>query len=946
MDELNVFYKKVQAYLTKKNLICGELQFLTLRATSESIEHIEDICDSILNIFDTCNIPTREKTLANDKKCAQSYMYLLLNTMFKNQERLGEDIVNGHLVDMCPPISPYVFLQILWKLEYEKVLMQSFVYMPFDLFNEVLAILTKCIEELPYPKSMNIIYDTISIAYAKFITLNKVGVQSQNLEESIKNFQNNFQEFLLLLTNPKIVPTAKSSDLKKSERGGIMLKNLVSVVQNCLNLNFQENPTSENLDKLYNITFGKEPYEKYEDSQMKIAIATLNADLMDILLSKIKEIDCNIYLNWAEIDDEENSMISLQRSIGIKCYYFLELIKNNEELSQNSDLIVCLQHLSSKPDPSESSFVLSLQELCCAISQGKKELIKELLHRHKEWDRSILDFVYINKSLLEKKDCLNLLQYLSFVLAQSTDEEFKNLCYTLVMKILSSQSLQDIYEIVMMYVTKHDGKNYLESPHTKEAFHDFITRNSNVLTSTNLRIVLLFLLKNLRLILTIILKITIGHQDYEGTMIPANDTLLLHPFMKIKEDNNEILLTSTLRTICVEDARWNRVAFMKFIRVLLENAVIDEDKLMNNVFIPYLEKDTVNLTNINTVLYSIHKLQAQCTKNINVKNLIIALAKKMSFLRKDKYNSKFVSNETFSHITRILTYFLETKRHAIPYFTKKEILNQILSIIEPIDQLYFTSFWRLMRRNANVIDITEDYERRCFNVINKLKEDPTTPTNLRDYLSNLKLLREDFLRHLITRSSKVEHHTLSKQLTRIFLHCFGWKDQFEAYDNFSRLTIEACCLSLEYPNIGGNELFSFLFMYFTRFTKWFLSVEGTADEGKVYESLIEKLRQLERSIYQTRYANLYDSCFTNSNKDMQDDSNNLKELFNNCKRFCNLCFESYDPNQNQAKSRLVFHNQKISNFYVIHEIISACMKVPATEAYECIKRMNELFVSS
>ncbi|XP_078039751.1 uncharacterized protein LOC144471516 [Augochlora pura] len=946
MDELTVFYKKVQAYLTKKNQICGELQFLTLRATSESIEHIEDICESILNIFEICNIPTREKTLTNNKKCAQSFTYLLLNTMFKNQERLGEDIINGHLVDMCPPISPYVFLQILWTLGYEEVLMQSFVYMPFDLFTEVLITLTKCIEELPYPKSMNIICRTISIAYAKFIALNKVGVQSQNLEESIKSFQINFQEFLLLLTNPKIIPPATSSDLKKSERGGIFLKKLVSTTQNCLEHNFQNDLVSGNPDKLYNITFGKEPYEKYEDSQMKIAIATLNANLMDILLSKIKAIDCNTYLNWAEIDDEENSMISLQRSIGVKCYYFLELIKNNDELSQNSDLMICLQHLSSKPDSNESSFILSLQELCCAISEGKKELVKELLHRHKEWDRSIFDFVYINKSLLEKKDCLNLLQYLSFVLTQSTDEEYKNLCYTLVMKILSSQSLQDIYEIVMMYVTKHDGKNHLESPHTKEAFNDFITRNSNILTSTNLRVVLLFLLKNLKLIMTIILKITIGHQDYTGTMIPANDTLLLQPFMKIREDNNEILLTSTLRTICIEDAQWNRVAFMKLIRVLLKNAVIDEDKLMNNVFVPYLQKDTVNLTNMNTILYSIHKLQAQCTKKTNVKNLITALAKKMSFLRKDKCNSKFLSDETFSHITRILIYFLETKGHTIPSSTKDEILDQIRTVVEPIDQLYFTSFWCLMRRKANVIDITEDYQRRCFIVINRLKENSAIPTNLRDYLSNLKLLREDFLRHLMTRLTKMEHHLISKQLTRVFLHYFGWKDRFEAYDNFSRITMEACCLSLEYPNIGKNELFSFLFMYFTRFTKWFLSVEDTADKGKVCGSLIEKLRQLEESICQTRYANFYNSCFTNSMKNMQNDSNNLKELTNNCTRFCNLCFDCYDPDQNQAESRSVLHNEKMSKFYEIHEIISACLEVPVPEAYECINRMNELFVSS
>ncbi|XP_076650874.1 uncharacterized protein LOC143357985 [Halictus rubicundus] len=946
MDELNVFYKKVQTYLMKKNQECEGLQFLTVRATSESISHIDEVCETMLNLFESYSIPTKEKSLVNNEKCALSYLYLLLNTKFKNQERLAEDIVSGHLVDMCPPISPYLFIQILWKLEYEKVLIQSFYYMPFDLFTEVLAVMTKCIEELPFPKSMNIIYDTISIAYTKLVRLNEVGVQSQNFEESIKDYENNLQEFLLLLTNPEIIPLATSSSLKKSERYGIMLKKLVSTVHNCLEHKFQIISTSGDLKKLYNVTFGNETYEKCEESRMKTTVATLNGHLIELLLIKFKVIDCNIFLNWAEIDDEDNSMISLQRSIGIECYYFLEFIKSNEELSQNTHLIECLQVFSSKPDSNESSFVLSLQELCCAISEGKKELMKELLCRHKEWDRSILDFVFINRSLVGKKDCFNLLQYLTFVLEQSTDEEFKNLSYTLVMKILSLQVIPDIYEIVMMYLTKHDGKNYLESPHTEEAFNDFITRNSNLQTSTNLRIVLLFLLKNLRLILTIILKITIGHQDYGGTMIPANDTLLLSPFMGIRGDNNEILLTSILRTICIGDAQWDGRKFMKFIIVLLEHSVIEEDNLMNNVFIPYLEKDTVNLTNVNYVLYSIRKLQAQFTKNTNFKNLIMALAKKMSFLRKDKYNSKYASNETFNQITKVLTYFLETKGHRISDSTKREIFDQVQAVIEPIDKLHFTPLWLLMRRSSSAISIIEDYERRCFNVINRLKEDPTTPEKLRDYLSNLSLLREDILRYLITWSTDEDYCRLSKEVIDVYYYGFGWKNDFEGYDYFSRLMIEACCLSLEYPIIGGTDLFPSLFKSFTNFAKKFLR-ECPQNRRKVYESLMKKLRQLERIICQTHYADLYNSCFTNLDRVTQDDYNNSMELVNNCSRFSDQCLNfEWDYNDMYKELPMRSHDPKISNFYVTHEIISACMKVPATEAYECIKRMNELFVSS
>ena len=100
-------------------------------------------------------------------------------------------------------------------------------------------------------------------------------------------------------------------------------------------------------------------------------------------------------------------MISLQRSIGIECYYFIDYVSNNKEISENTHLIECLQQLSCKSDPKQSSFALSLSELCCAIHSGKKELMRELLCRYKEWDRTVLDFIYDNRSLLEKKRLFN-----------------------------------------------------------------------------------------------------------------------------------------------------------------------------------------------------------------------------------------------------------------------------------------------------------------------------------------------------------------------------------------------------------------------------------------------------------------------------------------------------------------------------------------------------------
>lgn len=942
-DKLNEFYKKIQMYLMKMSQECGELKLLTLCITTENNNHIEHICKSMNNIFKIYNIPIEEKTSINNERCIQSYKYLLLNTNFENQERLAEDLVSGHLVDMCPPLSPYLLIQILWSLEYEEVLIESLLYIPLDLCTEVVKTVTKCIDRLPFQRLVKAIYQLILIIYTKFSQLKECSVQSKNVEESVQNLLMSFEEFLLLLTNPKLPYLMEASGLKKCEQHGIMLKKLICTIRKCLESKNKKILISSELEKLYNITFGREALVKCESTLIENTISTLNQQLVNLLLTKIKEVDCNIYLSWAELDDQENNMISLQRSIGIECYYFIDFVSNDKEISENTHLIECLQQLSCKSDPKQSSFALSLSELCCAIHSGKKELMRELLCRYKEWDRMVLDFIYDNRSLLEKKDCLTLLEYLTFVLMQSTEEDLKEFSYTLVIKILSCQSVTNIYEVITMYLTKYDGKSYLDCPHTDEAFHEFIMRNTNLQTSTNLKTVLLFLLKNPKMVLIVLLKITIGHSHYRNIMISPNDLLLLSPFMQIREGNNQILLTSVLRIICIENTEWNAKKFMDLVNIMLDNSVIKVHDLINNVYIPYLRQDTFNASNISSVLNSIRKLQVKCTKDTNIKELIIVLSRRMSFLRKNTSISKYVSNEIFIQITRILPYFLENK--IFPVKIRKDIIDGIDSVIEPIDKLHFSSIWYFIQKGVSVIYIIEDYQRRCFFVLNRLKEDPKTSEKLRHYLSNLSLLREDFLRHLIIRSTEEEYQRICSELTIIYWIVFGWNDEMDAFDHILRVTIEACCLSLEYPSIGGCDLFTFLLKSLTRFCRTFISLEEMENYEQVYQALIKNINQLDGSIRHSPYADLFTTCITHLNDQTENDSANfLQDVLNTLDHFSDQCFEYNKYNKYSEATYKIPHSLKVSNCYMTYEIISACLKVPATEAYECIRRMNDLFV--
>ncbi|XP_076758727.1 uncharacterized protein LOC143428036 [Xylocopa sonorina] len=941
MNDMNEFYKKIQMYLMKKSQEYGELKLLKA-VTDENTNQINDICKSVTNIFETYNIPIGEKASVNNRRCVESYKYLLLNTNFENHERLAEDIASGHLVDMCPSLSEYLFIQILLNLEYEKILIESLLYVPFDLCIEILKLIPKHIDKLPFRRSVAVIYRLMSVIYIKFFQLMKFGIQTKNIEESIKSLLLNFEEFLLLLNNPELSCLKEVSSLKKCERQGIMLKKLLMTAKTLLENRKKEILISEDLEKLYKITFGTEAFVKCESTLMQSTISKLNQQLMDFVQNKIKEVDCNTYISWTELDDDENITISLQRSIGIESYYFREFILKDEELSENTSLIEILQHLSSKPDPKQSSFVLSLEELCCVISNGKTEGIVELLYRYKEWDRSILNFIYDNRSLLDKKGYLTLLEYLTFILRESTDEDLKEFSYTLVMKILAVQSIPDLYEIIMMYLTRYDGKSCLELPHTEEAFHEFIIRNANLKIATNLKTVLLFVLKNPRMVLTTLLKITIGHLQYRNIMISPTDLLLLSPFMQIKEDNDQLFLTSILRTICIENTEWNSKKFGEFLEVILNSSIIKVDGLINNVFVPYLKEDSFNASNIISITNNIRKLQVKCTKDMNAKDLIIALAKRMSSLRKDTSISRYISSEIFVQIKRILLYFLENRD--FPFSTKKEIICGIESVIEPADKLYFASLWYLMQKDVTVLDIIQDYGSRCFVLLNKLKDDSKTSEKLRNYLLNLNLQKEDFLRHLIIRSTDDEYKRLGTDLVLVYWFAFGWKDKIDAYDHFLRLTIEACCLSLEYPSIGGSDLFPFLIQSFTHFCTMFVCIKGIANYEQIYQSLIRNIKKLDESIKYSPYAHLFTSCLSHLNDNTADDPINiLQDVLNTFNHFSDKCLKI--RNEYDEKIQKISHSPKVSNFYITHEVISACMKVPAKEAHECINRMNELFLS-
>lgn len=185
-------------------------------------------------------------------------------------------------------------------------------------------------------------------------------------------------------------------------RQGVVLKNIVRMSRICLTSKKQYQELKfQNLEKLYKLTFGRQPFNKLDDPFSEECFTLVRTELVSILLSRLKEIDVDTYMNWAEHSDDENSSFTLQRGIGLECHFFIETIKASEHIDVNkfSHLIQCIENFACQPDPKHESESFTLAELIQGIQNKDKECLMTLFKRYKEWNNSIIEVIYGRKKL-------------------------------------------------------------------------------------------------------------------------------------------------------------------------------------------------------------------------------------------------------------------------------------------------------------------------------------------------------------------------------------------------------------------------------------------------------------------------------------------------------------------------------------------------------------------
>lgn len=477
---------------------------------------------------------------------------------------------------------------MIWHIKCEDLLIESLMHLPLDLCMEILEITIRCINDLEILRKRHFIFLLISKLYYKCMRLNLGTLSKDDVSELANKLVVHFQALLELVSSKFIAPIEQ----EKYVQHGIFLKDILRCIKTCMHYKTKNYQNNELLQS-FEITYGNsnnscmDYFCKLPVDEVQSIVTTLNQELVTLLQNQIKQVDCFEFMEWAEVDDEENIMISLQRAIIIECHCFLEFMKHDEFLLTNEHLLHCLQQLVG-PIKSEES-ILTLEELCDSITNGKldEEIgMKELIKRYKEWDLFILNFVSKKTELLNVEDLSILLEYLHYMFTHTHIAEEKLQAYLIVLKILIQENLSTMYHLVLQYTLRHFHNNHLAYLFDSKHFNKFIENNMNMHDQEKLRLILTFVMLNPKEVLTTLVRVAIGSTEtkYRNVMFKRPQLVYLHTFLTSKLDDQNNLLTYLLNHAWLEDhSTWCYKQFEAFMNDMLENEVIYTINKISNI---------------------------------------------------------------------------------------------------------------------------------------------------------------------------------------------------------------------------------------------------------------------------------------------------------------------------------------------------------------------------
>lgn len=463
------------------------------------------------------------------------------------------------------------------------------MHMPLDLCVEILDITIKHINELTTTRAKRLIFYLIYKIYNKCLWLHLGTISAENLMKSFQKLLMYFEILLQLLVSPKYVTSDILFIEQKYLQHGVLVKNILHCIKKCMHSKIKNYLENYNLTRFFRLTYGNyyndaKYHQMFPANQIKSIIARLDHKLATILLNQIKYVDSSEYRVWKSNYANEISVISLHRSIIIDCHYLREFMKQNNFLVKNEQMCLCLKQLIHSRNSEQ--YILTIQELCHRITEGKLHGMKELIMRYKEWDLCTLDFIRQKINLLSLNDFYVILEYFHYKFAYLHTKAKKYQIYVSVLKILIHLREQDLHFIILKYIKRHFDDNCLEDLYNENSFNAFIRRNLLVekfdnsqsmmdATAQRCRSLLIFILLNPKAVLSTVIF-------YELETIESADSILfrqnmtgffLQNYYSLKKDQCNVL-TYILKYIILERGTEWHINYKIFITKVLDYQVI------------------------------------------------------------------------------------------------------------------------------------------------------------------------------------------------------------------------------------------------------------------------------------------------------------------------------------------------------------------------------------
>ncbi|CAB0032868.1 unnamed protein product [Trichogramma brassicae] len=726
----------------------------------------------------------------------------------------------------------------------------------------------------------------------KFIT-------SRSTEKTCTDIQNLFLKL-------KDVP--KKSD--RYRRYGILLKILIQTVRMCVTSRSKKIEIPKDMENLYKLTFGWQLYEKLDDGSLHETLSEINRELFNALLKRVKEIDCNIYMNWTEHDDEDNSSMTLQRAIGLECHFFIENTRDEYgDVAEYGHLLECLQQIASKPDPENNIESMDLTDLCHGAKEGRRDCIVALFRRYKDWDDSTVDAIDSNISSLSKEDCEQLLEHLANELAQEPQEESnsdsgsssteKLQTYSLCLaKALVAQDIGDLYEITIKSIMRSEDREAADAEQQRVVdasdFERFMKHNSSFSSAKNLRAVLFYLCLNTRPTLKILLKMSIGHADYPGVAVSHDDLMLLLPILKIRtHSKNESLVESlhakcsereegskllnemrylnkkrlnqyrespgsvslvirVLREICENEPAWDPNCLAWLLQMLYE--FCEPAEIVGEIFIPLLRctPDKYGTAFFKYFLVELYKLKGGYTPDCR-NALIRELEIKLDYLYRSDHLWRYCREELLLLATAVLEHLFCEVESDTPY---EHLDSNYLHVLQPYpttsaedEPIYRLTLLEALGR-FDQLRRSRMTEEDC-----ELPDGASSASSSSSYS-----FTEDFLRYVFLKCTREQFIQYGNELLDSAGEIIDCADNSkQAYcDALVRLTFETMLFCLEFPQCTAQDSLVFLVNCLKEFLPKVQIPKKDAFQKGICRSLDKHAIILKESVARTVVAPTYD----------------------------------------------------------------------------------------